>query len=64
MGPEHAPLTTSDRGAFAWPSLPPGEYTLVVARPGQPEQSVQVVLGGGTTMEVTVRPPSSPGAGH
>jgi hypothetical protein len=59
VGPEHAPLRTSDRGAFAWPNLPPGEYTLVIARPGQPEQSVPVVLGGGTAMEVTVRPSSA-----
>jgi hypothetical protein len=61
IGPEHPPVTTGDRGTFAWPMLAPGEYTLVIQRPGQPEQSVPVVLGGGTLIEVTARPASTPG---
>jgi hypothetical protein len=60
IGPEFGPLTTGSRGAFAWPVLPPGEYTLVISRPGQPEQRVPVVLGGGTFVEVTARPSSAP----
>lgn len=63
IGPEHPALATQDRGAFTWPVLPAGAYTLLVSRPGQPEQAVPVVLGGGMTLEVTVRPvtPRAPG---
>lgn len=60
IGPEQPVLVTQDRGAFTWPALPPGQYTLVVSRPGQPDQPVTIVLGGGTLLEVTVRPPSAP----
>lgn len=64
IGPEHPPLVTEDRGAFIWPVLPAGAYTLLVSRPGQPEQAVPVVLGGGTTLEVTIRPASPPPPGR
>ena len=57
IGPQHPPLATGDRGAFTWPELTPGEYTLVVSRPGQPDQAVPLVLGHGMRMEVTLRPP-------
>ncbi|HST57345.1 MAG TPA: carboxypeptidase regulatory-like domain-containing protein, partial [Longimicrobium sp.] len=56
IGPEQPSVVAGDRGVVAWPSLPPGEYTLVIARPGRPEQSIPVVLGSGMMMEVTVRP--------
>lgn len=60
IGPEQPGLSTGQRGEFAWSELPPGGYTLLVLRPGLPEQAVAVVLGSGMLMEVTVRPPASP----
>ncbi len=51
---EVASVTTNGNGAFAFPNLPPGSYTLVVSAEGYWESRVGVTLGTNQRVSVTI----------